>query len=57
MRILLPTYANRVSAIQELRCIPGNDLTLEGLIGRINAFEQSNYDNYKLESLESSFKN
>ena len=53
---LLPIYAIRVSTIQELRCISGNDLTLEGLVGRLTAFELSNFDNYKLESIESAFK-
>ena len=28
LRTLLPLYAIRVSTIQELRCMPGNDLTL-----------------------------
>ena len=56
LRTFLPIYAIRVSAIQELRCIPGNNLTLEGIIGRFTAFELSNFDNYKLENVESSFK-
>ena len=42
--------------IQELRCILGNNLTLEGLVVRITTFELSNFDNYKPESLESTFK-
>ena len=33
LRTLLPIYAIRVFAIQELRCIPENVLTLEGLVG------------------------
>jgi hypothetical protein len=56
LRTLLPIYAIRVSAIQELRCIAGNDLTLEGLVGRLTTFELSNFDNYKSENIESSFK-
>ena len=56
LRTLLPIYAIRLFAIQELRCIPRNNLTLEVLVGRLTAFELSNYDNYKLESLESAFK-
>ena len=56
LRTLLPIYAIRFSAIQELRCIPGNNLTLEGLVGRLTAFELSNFNNYKPESLESNFK-
>ena len=55
LRKLLPIYPIRVSAIQELRCILGNDLTLEGLVGRLIAFELSNFDNYKLENVESLF--
>ena len=55
LRILLPIYAIRVSTIQEFRCILGNNLTLEGLVGRLTTFELSNFDNYKLESLESAF--
>ena len=56
LRTLLPIYTIRVSAIQELRCISGNDLTLEGLVGRLTAFELSNIDNYKLENIELAFK-
>lgn len=56
LRTLLPIYAIRVSAIQELRCIPGNDLSLEGIIGRLTAFELSNFDNYKPDKVESAFK-
>ena len=52
LRTLLPIYAIRFLAIQELRCILGNNLTLEGLVGRLATFELSNFDNYKLESLE-----
>ena len=56
MRTLLPIYAIRFSIIQELRYIPGNNLTLEVLVGRLTAFKLSNYNNYKSESLEYSFK-
>lgn len=56
LRTLLPIYAIRFSITQELRFIIGNDLTLEGLVGRFTTFELSNYDNYKHESLESTFK-
>ena len=56
LRILLPIYTIRVSAIQELRCILENNLTLEGLVGRLTIFELSNSDNYKPKSLESTFK-
>ena len=56
LRTLLPIYAIRVSTIHELRCIPGNKLTLKGIVGRLTAFELSNFDNYRPENLESSFK-
>ena len=39
-----------------MRSILGNSLTLEGLVGRLTTFELSNFDSYKPESLESSFK-
>ena len=56
MRTLLPIYAIRVSAIQELRCVQGNTLTFEGIVGRLTAFKLSNFDNYRPENLESTFK-
>ena len=56
LRTLLPVYAIRVSTIQELRCMLGNDLSLEGLVGRLIAFELLNFDNYKPENIESAFK-
>ena len=56
LRNFLPIYAIRVSAIQELRCIPGNNLSLEGIIGRLTAFELSNFDSYEPDKVESSFK-
>ena len=56
LRTLLPIYAIRVSSTYELRCILGNNLVLKGLVGRLTAFELSNFDNYKPESLESAFK-
>ena len=56
LKTLLPIYAIRVFAIQELRCILGNDLALEGLVGRHTTFELSNFDNYKVENIESAFK-
>ena len=56
LRTLPPIYAIRVSAIQELRCVQGNTLTFEGIVGRLTAFELSNFDNYRPENLESSFK-
>ena len=56
LRTLLPIYAIRVSAIQELRCVQGNTLTFEGIIRRLTAFELSNFESYKLDNLESTFK-
>ena len=56
LRKLLPIYVIRVSIIQELRCVIGSNLTLEGLVGRLTSFELSNYDNFKPENVETSFK-
>ena len=56
LRTLLPIYVIRVSTIQELRCIPSSNLTLEGLVDRLTTFELSNFDNFKSENVESSFK-
>ena len=56
LRTLLPIYAIRVLAIQELRFIPKNILSFEGIIGRLTTFELSNFDNYKPENFESTFK-
>ena len=56
LRILLPIYAIRFFVLQELRCIQGNDLSLEVLVGRLTTFELSNFDNYKPEKIESPFK-
>ena len=55
---LLPTYAIRVSAIQEMRCDPKNDITLDALVGRLTAFELDNFDNYlpRSHNIESKFK-
>ena len=56
LRTLLPIYAIRVFAIQELGCILGNVLTLKGLVGRLTSIELSSFDNYKPKNIESSFK-
>lgn len=45
LRNLLPIYAIRVFSIQELKCTPCNDLLLDILIGRLSAFQLSNFDN------------
>ena len=39
LRTLLPIYSIRVSTIS-------NNLTLEGVIGRLTSFEMSNFDSY-----------
>ena len=39
-----------------MRCISGNKLTLEGIVGRLTAFELPNFDKYRPENLESTFK-
>ena len=39
-----------------MRCIPGSNLTLEGLVGSLIAFELSNFDNFKFDNVEFSFK-
>ena len=49
---MLPICVIRVSAIQELRCTPSSNLTLEGLVGRLTTFELSNFDNFKYENFE-----
>lgn len=56
LRTLLPIYAIRVSIIQELRCTPSNDLTLDSLIVKIVAFELSNFDTYSPSSVECPLK-
>ena len=56
LRTLLPIYEIRVSTIQELRVIPRTKLSLEGIVGRLTTFELSNFDNYRPENIESTFK-
>ena len=56
LRTLPPKYANRVAAIQELRCIPNNFITLEGLVGRLTTFELNNFGNISSENIETAFK-
>ena len=56
MRTLLRIYAIRIFSIQGLRCNPSSNLTLEGLVGRLNTFELSNFDNFKYDNVEYSFK-
>lgn len=58
LKTLLPIYAIRVSIIQEMRCDPNNNITLDALVGRLTAFELDNYDSYTPSSsnLESAFE-
>ena len=44
--MILPIYEIRVSAIQEMRCDPNNDINLDSLVGRLTTFELDNFDNY-----------
>ena len=58
IRTLLPIYAIRVLAIQEMICDPKSDITLDALVGRLTNFELDNFDNYLLGSrnVKSTFK-
>lgn len=58
LRTLLPIYAIRVSEIQEMRCNPKNDITLDAVVGILTTFEKDNYDNYvpSFSNLESAFE-
>ena len=46
LKTLLPIYAIRVSSIQDIRCDPKNNITLDALVGRLTTFELDNFDNY-----------
>ena len=58
LKTLLPIYAIRFSAIQEMRCDPKNDITLDALVGILIAFELDNFDNYvpTSKNIESAFE-
>ena len=43
---LLPIYAIRVSAIQEILCDPKNDINLDALVGRLTTLHLYKYDGY-----------
>lgn len=43
---LVCIYVIRVSAIEEMRCDPKNDITLDVLVGRLTTFELDNFNNY-----------
>ena len=55
---LLLTYSIKALEIQEMRCNPKNNITLDAIVGRLTAIELDNYDNYVPSSsnLESTFK-
>lgn len=57
-RTLHPVYAINVLAIQEMRCDPKNDITLDALVGMLTIFELDKFDNYIPNSinLESAFQ-
>ena len=50
-----PTMSLLISRIQEFRSMPSNDLTLDDLIGSLNAFKLSNFNNF-LPKIENGFK-
>ena len=58
LRTLLPLYEIRVLEIQEMRCNPKNDRTLDAVVGRLTTFELDNYDNYvpNISNLEFAFQ-
>lgn len=56
IRTLLPTYAIRVSSIQEMGVVVNNNVTRDSLIGRLISFEINNFDNSVLPKIESTFK-
>ena len=58
LRTLIHVYAMRVLVIQEMRCNPKNDITLDALVGRLTTFELDNFDNYipNSSNLESTFQ-
>ena len=55
---LLPSYAIRVSAIQERRCEENHNFNLDAIVGRLIAFELDNFDNYvpASKNIESAFE-
>ncbi|GLJ07185.1 hypothetical protein SUGI_0060740 [Cryptomeria japonica] len=60
LRTLLPAYAIRVFAINELRSIPNMPVSLDATIGKLHTFELSKFDNNgssvtKVETAFSSF--
>ena len=39
-----------------MRCLLGNTISLEDLVGRLSTFDLSNFDNYKHKNIESTSK-
>ena len=58
IKTLLPIYAIRLSAIQEVRCESNNKIGLDALVRRLTAFELDNFDNYvpASKNIESTFE-
>lgn len=56
LRTWLPKYAIRVSTIQELRTIDKMEVSLNVLIGKLTAFELSNFDNSQPPKVGNAFK-
>ena len=43
---LIPIYAIRVSSIQEMRCDPNSNITLDALVLKLITFDLDYFDNY-----------
>ena len=56
LRTQISIYSIGVYEIQEVRCTPRNNLTLEAVISRLTTFEMSNFDNYTPATIENAFK-
>lgn len=55
LRSLLPIYAIRVAAIQELRSIDKTKVSLDSIIAKLTAYELNSYDG-SVQKTESTFK-
>ncbi|GLJ36684.1 hypothetical protein SUGI_0738180 [Cryptomeria japonica] len=56
LRTILPTYAIRVSSIQELRSVSSDKVTIDSLIGKLTTFELNSFDNSISKTSKSAFK-
>lgn len=56
LRTLLPAYAIKVSAIQELRSVSSDKVTIDSLIGKLTTFELNSFDNTISKVCVSTFK-